>query len=115
IGKGSISIKPEEVKRAIASARYATYATSEARLSSLEPIGQAILDTGKVANLDEVVSGFDKITPEKLKQVHLIFGVTIDDRLPPRWCNQLRLLQLLDKLICCHFMMSFRISRSWKL
>ena len=69
IGKGSVSIKPEEVKRAIASARYATYAASEARLSSLEPIGQAILDTGKVANLDEVVSGFDKITPEKLKQV----------------------------------------------
>ena len=69
IGKGSVSIKPEEVKRAIASARYATYAASEARLSSLEPIGQAILDTGKVVNLDEVVAGFDKITPEKLKQV----------------------------------------------
>jgi ubiquinol-cytochrome c reductase core subunit 2 len=69
VAKGSQAIKPEDVKRAIASARYATYAASEARLSGLEPIGQAILDTGNVVDLDTVVSSFDKVTPEKLKQV----------------------------------------------
>ena len=68
IAKGS-TVKPEDIKRAIASARYATYAATEARLSGLEPIGQSILDTGKVVDLETVVSGFDKVTPEKLKQV----------------------------------------------
>ena len=68
IAKGSYAIKPEEVKRAIASARYSTYATAEARLSGLEPIGQAVLDTGKLLDLNPLVSLFDKVTPEKLKQ-----------------------------------------------
>jgi len=72
IAKGSHALKPEDVKRAIASARYATFATSEARLSGLEPIGQAILDTGKPADLESVVSAFDKVTLDKLKQVSLI-------------------------------------------
>ena len=69
IAKGTVSIKPEEVKRAIASARYNTYAASEARLSSLEPIGQAVLDGGKIPDTDSVIASFEKVTPEKLKQV----------------------------------------------
>jgi ubiquinol-cytochrome c reductase core subunit 2 len=69
IAKGGQTIKPEDVKRAIASARYATYAATEARLSGLEPIGQAILDTGKVVALDTVVSAFDKVTADSLKKV----------------------------------------------
>lgn len=69
IAKGTHVLKPEDVKRAIASARYATYAATEARLSGLEPIGQSVLDTGKVIDLDSLVTSFDKITPEKLKQV----------------------------------------------
>jgi ubiquinol-cytochrome c reductase core subunit 2 len=68
IAKGS-AIKQEDVKRAIASARYATYAATETRLSGLEPIGQAILDTGKLVELDTVVSAFDKVTPDTLKKV----------------------------------------------
>jgi ubiquinol-cytochrome c reductase core subunit 2 len=69
IAKGSHAVKPEDIKRAIASARYATYAATEARLSGLEPIGQSVLDTGKVVDLDSVVSAFDKVTPDKIKQV----------------------------------------------
>ena len=69
IASGSFTIKPEEVKRAIASARYIRYYTSEARLSNLEPIGQAVLDTGSVPDLDAVVAEYDKVTPEKIKQV----------------------------------------------
>jgi ubiquinol-cytochrome c reductase core subunit 2 len=72
ISKGGNALKPEDVKRAIASARYATYAATEARLSGLEPIGQSVLDTGKVVDLDSVVSAFDKVTPDKLKQVSFI-------------------------------------------
>jgi len=68
IASGSVTIKPEEVKRAAASARYITYYTSEARLSNLEPIGQAVLDTGSAPDLDAVVAGYDKVTPEKIKQ-----------------------------------------------
>jgi len=68
ISKGGNAIKPEDLKRAIAAARYATYAATEARLSGLESIGQAVLNTGKVADVDSVVSTFDKVTPEKLKQ-----------------------------------------------
>jgi len=69
IAKGTVTIKPEEVKRAIASARYVTYAAGEARLSSLEPIGQAVLDIGKVPDRDSVIAAYEKVTPEKLKQV----------------------------------------------
>jgi len=71
IASGSVTIKPEELKRAVASARYITYYTSEARLSNLEPIGQAVLDTGSVPDLNSVVAGYDKVTPEKIKQVSL--------------------------------------------
>jgi len=71
ISKGGNAIKPEDLKRAIAAARYATYAATEARLSGLESIGQSVLSTGKVADVDSVVSTFDKVTPEKLKQVPL--------------------------------------------
>lgn len=69
IAKGSHAVKAEDVKRAIASARYATYAATEARLSGLEPIGQSVLDTGKVVDLDSVVTAFDKVTPDTIKKV----------------------------------------------
>jgi ubiquinol-cytochrome c reductase core subunit 2 len=72
IASGSHVIKPEDAKRAIASARYSTYAAAEARLSGLEPIGQSILDSGKPIDLDSIVSSFDKVTPDKLKQVCLL-------------------------------------------
>ena len=69
LAKGSHAIKPEDVKRAIASARYATLAATEARLSGLESIGQAILDTGKLVDLDSVISAFDKVNPDTIKKV----------------------------------------------
>jgi ubiquinol-cytochrome c reductase core subunit 2 len=69
IAKGATTIKAEELKRAIASARYITYAASEARLSGLEPIGQSVLDTGKVPDTDSVVASYNKVTADKLKQV----------------------------------------------
>lgn len=72
VASGTVTIKPEELKRAVASARYITYYTSEARLSNLEPIGQAVLDTGSVVDLGAVVAGYDKVTPEKIKQVSSI-------------------------------------------
>jgi ubiquinol-cytochrome c reductase core subunit 2 len=75
ISKGGNALKAEDIKRATASARYATYAASEARLSGLEPIGQSVLDTGKVFDLDTVVSAFDKITPDKLKQARIPFHI----------------------------------------
>ena len=81
VAKGSHAIKPEDVKRAIASARYATYAASEARLSGLESIGQSVLDTGNVVDLDTVVSSFEKVTPEKLKQVPLPLSPRKPERL----------------------------------
>jgi ubiquinol-cytochrome c reductase core subunit 2 len=69
IAKGSHAIKPEEVKRAVASARYTTFAAAEARLSGLEPIGQSVLDNGKPIDLNTFVSHIAKVTPEKLKEV----------------------------------------------
>ena len=75
ISKGGNALKAEDIKRATASARYATYAATEARLSGLEPIGQSVLDTGKVVELDTVVSAFEKVTSDKLKQVRITFQI----------------------------------------
>jgi ubiquinol-cytochrome c reductase core subunit 2 len=78
IAKGGHVIKPEEVKRAIAAARYATYASTETRLSGLEPVGQAILDTGKLLDPNVLVSELGKVTPEKVKLVcPLYMGVDL--------------------------------------
>jgi ubiquinol-cytochrome c reductase core subunit 2 len=87
IAKGTTPIKDEELKRAIASARYMTYASSEARLSGLEPIGQAVLDTGKVPTTDSVVSSYDNVTADKLKQVSVppCLWDANGNRLPPRY------------------------------
>jgi ubiquinol-cytochrome c reductase core subunit 2 len=71
IAKGSATIKPDELKRAVASARYATYAAGEPRLSALESIGQAVLDTGKAPDYDSIVAEFNKVTSEKVQKVKL--------------------------------------------
>ena len=112
IAKGTTTIKADELKRAIASARYITYATSEARLSGLEPIGQSVLDLGKVPDTDSVVASYEKVTPDKLKQVFQspVLGVLVTtSRLLQRCCNLLRQSRLLVNFICSLIMMSSRL------
>ena len=113
VAKGNHVIKPEELKRAIASAKFVAYATTEPRLTGLELIGQAVLDTGKVVDLEAITSGFEKVTVDKIKQVYPFLDSLVDDRLLARCWKRLHLLWLLDRLSLYLFTMSFRF-RLWK-
>lgn len=69
IAKGSHVVKPEELKRAIASAKFVAFADTESRLTGLESIGQSVLDTEKVVDVAAVAAGLEKVTADKIKQV----------------------------------------------
>lgn len=67
--KVSEGVKPEELKRAIAQAKFNTYAAAEERTISAEAIGRSLLLDGKAPDVEGAVADLEKVTVDQLKKV----------------------------------------------
>lgn len=60
-------VKAEDLKRAIAQAKFNTYAAAEERTMSAETIGRSLLSSGKTPDVETVVADLEKVTAAQLK------------------------------------------------
>lgn len=65
----SQGVKSEDLKRAIAQAKFNTYAAAEERTMSAETIGRSLLLSGKTPDVESIVADLEKVTADKLKSV----------------------------------------------
>lgn len=63
------SSKPEDVKRAIAQAKFDVLAAAEDRTKGLELIGQSVIASGKAPQVEDVVKALEGVTVESVKKV----------------------------------------------
>jgi ubiquinol-cytochrome c reductase core subunit 2 len=61
--------KPEDVKRAIALAKFDVLAAAEDRSAGLEAVGQAVIARGEAPQVEGVVKALDGVTVEAVKAV----------------------------------------------
>lgn len=66
--KVSTDIKSDDLKRAIAQAKFNTYAASEERTMSAENIGRALLLDGKAPDVKGAVKDLEKVTADHIKK-----------------------------------------------
>lgn len=64
----SNEVKPEELKRAIAQAKFNTYAAAEERTMSAESIGRSLLLDGKAPDVEGAVKDLENVTADQLKK-----------------------------------------------
>ena len=60
-------VKADDLKRAIAQAKFNAYAASEERTLSAESIGRSLLLSGEVPNVEQTVAELEKITASQIK------------------------------------------------
>ena len=72
------SPKPEEVKRAIAQAKFDVLAAAEDRSAGLELVGQSVIASAKVPQVEDVVKALGAVTAASLKKVYISFPASID-------------------------------------
>jgi len=63
------SVKPEDVKKAIAQAKFDVLAAAEDRTIGLELIGQSVIASGKAPQVEEVVKAVEGVTVDAIKSV----------------------------------------------
>ena len=66
--KVSEGVNPEELKRAVAQAKFNTYAAAEERTLSAETIARSLLLQGKTPDIEQIVSELENVTVDQLKK-----------------------------------------------
>ena len=70
--------KPEELKRAIAQAKFDVLAAAEDRSAGLELVGQSVIASAKAPQVEDAVKALGAVTAASLKKVYISFPVFID-------------------------------------
>jgi ubiquinol-cytochrome c reductase core subunit 2 len=64
-----VNVKPEDVKRAIAQAKFDVLAAAEDRSVGLELVGQSVIAGGKAPQVEDVVKALEGVSVESVKSV----------------------------------------------
>lgn len=67
------SVKPEDVKKAIAQAKFDVLAAAEDRSAGLELVGQSVIASGKAPQVEDVVKALEAVTVDSVKKVGFPF------------------------------------------
>ncbi|KAF8544497.1 Metalloenzyme, LuxS/M16 peptidase-like protein [Trichophaea hybrida] len=62
------SVKPEDVKKAIAQAKFDVLAAAEDRSAGLELVGQSVIASGKAPQVEDVVKALEAVTVDSVKK-----------------------------------------------
>ncbi|KAF8242288.1 LuxS/MPP-like metallohydrolase [Wilcoxina mikolae CBS 423.85] len=62
------SVKPEDVKKAIAKAKFDVLAAAEDRSAALELVGQSVIASGKAPQVEDVVKALEAVTVDSVKK-----------------------------------------------
>jgi hypothetical protein len=63
------NVKPEDVKKAIAQAKFELLVTSEDRSAGLELVGQSVIASGQAPQIEDAVRALEGVTADKVKTV----------------------------------------------
>jgi ubiquinol-cytochrome c reductase core subunit 2 len=64
----SSKVSAQDLKRAVAQAKFAAYAAAEERTVSAEAVGRSLLAEGKAPAVDAAVQAFEKVTAESIQK-----------------------------------------------
>lgn len=71
--KSLATVKQEDLKKAIALAKFNALAAAEDRSAELEVVGQSVIASGKVPQVHDTVKAIEAVTPETIKAVGFRF------------------------------------------